>query len=126
MTNHLPTADLAALSVPAPKASRKTFHRVCHECGAAFDTTHPGKEFCTDAHKKAFHIRNGKRGKVLCQLAMAWRNGRGTKGMAKRAMSEMCTLLDAYAAEDRKAGRPGADKYVESLLGGYNHRWCDK
>ncbi len=87
--------------------------RTCPECSAPFDAMHRKRTFCCPAHKLAFHNRCAARGKVLIPLAMAWCTKRGSGDTAKRAFRELCRALDAFAAEDRKAGRAPMSDYVE-------------
>jgi len=59
--------------------------------------------------------------------AMAYRQGRGRKGVAAEAFKELSRLLDRFNAEDRAAGRPSAMAYVEGLqrrqLWGQSHAY---
>lgn len=99
----------------APARKRATFGtRACPECGVKFKANHPGAQFCTTAHKTAFHNRQKGRASVV-MLAMAYRQKRGAKGTGAESFKEMCRLLDLFNAEDREAGRPGAASYVEGL-----------
>lgn len=80
--------------------------RVCPECGVSFAPHHVAQAFCTPVHKTAFHNRNMKRGQVLLPLAQIYRQGkRGRTEDRAYAFGEMCRLLDAWNAEDAKAGR---------------------
>ncbi len=110
--------DIDPTPCPAPY-SRYTGQakRICPECNQPFATQNRKRLFCSDAHKLAFHNRCAARGKVLIPLAMAWRTKRGGGGTAKKALAEMCRLLDRYAAEDREAGRMRAVDYVERGFG---------
>ena len=50
-------------------------------------------------------------------LALAWRVGRGKRDtVSAQAHSELIAVLDSFAAEDRKAGRPKMDDYVATIL----------
>ena len=51
---------------------------------------------------------SARRGKILTPLALVWRQGRNRKQDAKLAayaLTELAALLDAYARNDREAGR---------------------
>lgn len=102
-----------ATAAPAKKA-RTYGTRTCAECGDTFTAGHTGAQFCTPAHKNAFHNRQKGRASVV-MLAMAYRQKRGGKGTGATAFREMCRLLDLFNEEDRKAGRPSAASYVEGL-----------
>lgn len=106
--------DIAPTSRPAPYTRHfRPTQRVCAECNQPFETQNRKQLFCSHAHKLTFHNRCTARGKVLIPLAMAWRTKRGSGATAKKALSEMCRLLDSFAAEDREAGRMRMADYVE-------------
>lgn len=99
----------------APARKRATFgRRECPECGVKFTAGNIGAQFCTPAHKTAFHNRQKGRASVV-MLAMAYRQKRGGKGTGAECFKEMCRLLDLFNEEDRRAGRPSAAQYVEGL-----------
>lgn len=75
----------------------------CQNCGSQVPAH---KAFCAPACRDAFHNRMSKRGRVAMPLALGWRAGRGSGGMAKGALRELCAYLDHCNAEDRAAGRP--------------------
>lgn len=107
------TVDTAPMRPAAPYSRHfKPVERTCPECNQPFQAVNRTRLFCRPEHKLAFHNRCAARGKVLIPLAMAWRTKRGSGDTAKRAMSEMCRLLDSFAAEDRAAGRMGMTDYV--------------
>lgn len=113
------TADIAPVPRPAPYSRYAgQAKRVCPECNQPFETQNRKRSFCSDAHKLAFHNRCGARGKVLIPLAMAWRTKRGSGDTAKKALAELCRVLDGFAAEDRAAGRMRMADYVER---GFTH-----
>lgn len=97
----------------------RKWNRTCPECGVTFEVTsaRPDRQFCSDAHKAAFHNRSSRIGRVVVPLAMAWREGRNVKGQspeakakrasAARALNELCRLLDAESADDRANNRVG-------------------
>ena len=124
------TGNMVAMTAEehaAPARKRATFGvRACPECGAKFKANHPGAQFCTPAHKTAFHNRQKGRSHAI-MYAMAYRQGRGRKGVAAEAFKELSRLLDRFNAEDRAAGRPSAMTYVEGLqrrqLWGQSHAY---
>lgn len=110
------TTAEATTAAPAAARKRSTFGmRTCCECGLKFRAGHPGAQFCTPAHKLAFHNRQKGRSAAI-MYAMAYRQKRGAKGTGAESFKELCRLLDLYNAEDREAGRPSAAQYVEGLM----------
>ena len=97
-----------------PAKRRRTTPCTCGECGVRFQATRVDAQFCSPAHKTAFHNRMKGRSAAIA-YAMAWRGGRGGNDVAKVAYGELCRLLDRYNAEDRAAGRPSAQAYVAGL-----------
>lgn len=96
--------------------------RICPECGCTFTTSHPTKRFCTPAHKQAFANREAAQGKVIASLVKAWRSGRGSNGVAKDALGELCRIVDGFNAEDKAAKRPPISLYVGDVLAqGYTY-----
>ena len=89
---------------------------ICPECGCTFATGHRTKRFCTPQHKQDYANREAAQGKVIASFVKAWRLGRGSKGVAKAAFAELCTIVDSFNAEDKAAGRPPASLYVKGLL----------
>ena len=75
----------------------------CQNCGT---NDAGGKTFCATACREAFYNRMSKRGRVAMPLALAWRAGRGSGGVSKAALAELCAYLDHCNAEDRAANRP--------------------
>jgi hypothetical protein len=104
----------------ADEAKRKR----CPECGAEVGRTTRGvmKIFCSKAHKAKYHARSKARGQALVPMLLAWRTGRGSTEISKKAYAQVCMILDDFAAEDRKAGRPPVGEYVEKLLWMGTHR----
>jgi hypothetical protein len=101
--------------------------RGCQECGAEFIIgPGPGKHkvFCSPLCRGHFNSRCAARGKVLVPYALAWRIGRNSKKIKdNEAFAEMIAILDSFAAEDRKAGRPNIGPYVERQMAtGYLYR----
>lgn len=80
--------------------------RKCQWCGLPFETAHPSKLFCTNAHKEAFGNFMASRGKVLMPIALAWRTQRGRKGVGSQALAELTAFLDKCAAELTAQGAP--------------------
>lgn len=112
MDTQTTTPDTTA---PAPVKKARTYGmRTCAECGAKFTAGHQQAQFCSTAHKTAFHNRQKGRSSVV-MLAMAYRQKRGGKGTGAESFKEMCRLLDLFNEEDRKAGRPSAASYVEGM-----------
>lgn len=107
------TTELTTAAAPAEKRPAYGF-RACAECGGRFGAKHPAAQFCSPAHKTAFHNRQKGRSHVI-MYAMAYRQGRGKKGTPADCLKEMCRLLDQFNREDREAGRPSAVAYVEGL-----------
>ena len=61
------------------------------------------------------------RGKVLVPYVMAWRTGRPGGGqksspIVKQAFAEMNRIVDQFAEDDRKAGRPKLVDYVGGIM----------
>jgi uncharacterized Zn finger protein (UPF0148 family) len=112
------TAEMAA--IPAKPKAKASFGRMtCPECGVKFTRFHHSALFCSPAHQRAFHGRNMARGKVAMPYVQAWRSARNRKDDAvvgRYAWAELCRMSDAWAAEDREAGRPGAVDYVRSRM----------
>lgn len=106
--------DTPVTSRAAPYSRRfRPVERTCAECNQPFQAVNRKRLFCCPEHKLAFHNRCAARGKVLIPLAMAWRTKRGSGDTAKKVMAEMCRVLDAFASEDREAGRMHMATYVE-------------
>lgn len=91
------------------------FTKTCPECCVVFKGTAVAT-FCCQAHKRAFHTRNQKRGQAMMPLLLAWRGGRGQKEVSKLAYAEMCRLADFWNAEDREAGRQSQAVYAAAKL----------
>lgn len=112
-------------SKSAPSASYGRF--ICANCAEPFTRTHHRQGmFCKPACQKAFHNRNTAVGRTAFELMKAMRLARSVKGKTPEAdelraagswaFGELCRLADAANAEDRKAGRPGALRYVRSRV----------
>jgi hypothetical protein len=92
----------------------------CAECGCSFPTTR-GATFCSTPHRVAHERRRMARGKVLAPYVLAWIEGKGgghsgVDPIAAKAMRELTAIARGYVDEDRKAGRPSALAYMETLL----------
>lgn len=79
--------------------------RRCLECGAPIETRARRCPPRNSACNKAWHNRRLKRGLGIVDLAMTWREGRGTTKAAKKAYSDLCFVLDGYLREDKNVGR---------------------
>lgn len=94
--------------------------RICPECGDKF-IVHDGQgrhqRFCKSDHRERFNSRCAARGKVIIPYLLVWRGSRGKKGsVGAEAHAEMIRIIDAFADEDRKAGRPKLDDYIASII----------
>lgn len=124
MKNKAPTPQNEADDALADAQRKK--ERICPECGDGFIPNRPQQAFCSPAHAKAFQKRQANRGRAIIALAMAWRSSRNAKGKSEEAlrrkkigsdaMTELSALLDSFAAEDRKEGRPLPFDYAELLM----------
>lgn len=109
---------------PAPAQGRKA--RRCQECGASFIPASYQQQFCSKPHKVAFQNRQAVEGRAVIALVKAWRAGRNVKGsgpeadkrreVARKALSELCSVADAFMADDRTAGRVDPLDYASGLL----------
>lgn len=116
------STDNQAETVPTRRKAAKVYRRTCPECGQLFETTGKDRDFCTDAHKAAFHNRSSAIGRKAIPLAMAWRAARNAKGNSPRALAlkasgtrafnELCRILDAAIAEDREQARMPKLEYI--------------
>lgn len=90
----------------------------CPECTKPFEPVHSRQLFCCPAHKKAFHNRATVRGCALAPIAMAARITRdgcqGDTETGAEARRESRRLMDAWAREDREAGRMSMVDYVRA------------
>jgi hypothetical protein len=90
----------------------------CPECRQPFDRVHPRQLFCSEKHRKAFHNRSTVRGYALVPIAMAARITRdgctGDRDTGKTARRESRRLMDAWAREDRAAGRMSMVDYMRA------------
>lgn len=92
----------------------------CPECGEpVIRKVGPGgaKAFCSDEHKRAYQARAAKEGRAVIAFAKAWREARNRKedrDVGSEALRELCSILDGFIAEDRKAGRPRTTEYVRT------------
>jgi len=118
-------ADTAPAGRAGEIRPKRQIARTCPECGEDFavPSSGPGghKQFCCEAHRQDFRKRCAARGKVLVPYVMAWRTGRPGGGqksspIVKQAFAEMNRILDQFAEEDRKAGRPKLVDYVGGLM----------
>lgn len=115
--NAITGEDNTAIACKCPKRP-KLFTCTCCECGETFQAKRYWAQFCTPAHKAAFHNRSAKRGKVMMPPMLAWRGSKAKKGddTGRSARAEMCRLADKFNAEDRAAGRkPMYEFYARQL-----------
>lgn len=70
--------------------------KCCQWCGAEYTSAarNGAKLYCSKACKTAFNNWMTVVGRRLAPVAMAWRAGRGGKGVSSAAMKELCALLD--------------------------------
>ena len=97
----------------------------CAECGASFTKARAWSAFCSPACRTASNDRDRVQGRALVKLGKAMRLARNVKGSSPEAVelravgawafNEMCALLDDYAREDVKAGRPSALLYAAQV-----------
>ena len=119
---HGPAEGGAGESTPIPPASVKGQPRpkpqTCPECSQEFRPIHSRQLFCCSEHKAAFHNRATVRGRTLTPMAMAARITRdGTRGdlnTGRMARRESRRLIDAWAREDREAGRMDMAAYMRA------------
>lgn len=124
--------DGEAIGGGATKVAPAGAQRACTNCGAMFEVARgPGghRRFCPSGPVDCaarFRARCAARGKIIVPLALAWRGSRGKKGtVGAQAHAELIAVLDAFAAEDRAAGRPKMDDYVGGILGS-GFRYVDR
>lgn len=117
---HQPPIVPAASTASERPAKRKR----CPECSADVPPTKTGvmRIFCAAECRSKYHARSKARGQALLPMLLAWRTGRGSTDIAKKAYAQVCAILDDFAAEDRAAGRPPAAEYAEKLLWMGTHR----
>lgn len=106
--NHTETT---ATAKPAANA------RHCPECGGVVSQvrTKSLRVFCSNECKQIHANRRTARGKALAAVAMGWRQTRGSGDLGKFLFAEMTSMLDAWNAEDLKAGRMRADHYAAAV-----------
>lgn len=102
-----------ATTIGAPGSRR------CPEC---LQAVKPSKAagfrnmFCCETHRQAHHNRATVRGRKLVPLVMAARITRDgsarDKETGKRTRRQSRSLMDAWAREDREAGRMPADEFA--------------
>lgn len=103
----------------------------CPECGKTpvrKSAKGPFPMFCSDECKTRCERRKLADGRVIIDLAKAWRicrNNKGDAALGAACLSEMSTILDHMNERDRKLGRTTARLlgYVSRIIGGgqYNH-----
>ena len=102
-----------------PSIRERAAQAICPECGAPVQrrsTRGPFPTFCGALCKKARANRRLLRGSAVIEFLQAWRADRGSGEIAKAAFAQLCTIADAYNAEDNAAGRPRADLAAAKIL----------
>ena len=89
---------------------------LCPNCGTLFPKTRCDKRFCSSDCQVKWQARQKVEGALIVSLAKVWRKHRGTTDVAKKAFSELVSILDFLNAEDREAGRPDASEHVRATL----------
>lgn len=80
--------------------------RVCPNCSAVFTAHHGRQVFHSAACQTDFHQTMKSRGKVALPFVLTWRMGkRGRTDATSYALTELCSLADAWRAEDAACGR---------------------
>ena len=94
----------------------------CANCGGVIARKpkgNPHAAFCGAPCRQSFHRRQAARGQVALPILMAWRASRNRKAdreVGRQALMEACRLMDAWAADDRVAGRPPVIGLMKSRL----------
>lgn len=97
-----------------------TATRTCPECGARFQPTNGRQRFCTSAHKQAFEVLNGQRGRLAMSLVQVWRQGKNGKTEdTAYAFAQLCALADEWNKQDKAAGRNPALVVAEKRRQGW-------
>ena len=88
----------------------------CPECGAAVTQPKRGqrRQFCCDAHRRAFNNRRQMRGAQLADMFMALRYDRDAANEAG-VWGFMCRMAEAWRNEDREAGRESFGDYQKFM-----------
>jgi hypothetical protein len=131
----LDLTQTAETSVSVPTAKPAQPKAVCCECGKPFVRVRPHQQFCSSVHAKAFQNRQNTEGRAVVALLKAWRAGRNLgKGpqaeqdreIARLSLSELCSIVDGFIAEDKAAGRPNPLVYAKSLVHNQAGRYIDR
>lgn len=115
-------------SKPKPTMAENAAVRLCPNCGAEMpQRSGRGKPpvFCSADCRLEQKRRDEARGRVIVHLAQTWRSNRGSGETAKAAFAELCSAIDHFNNQDRKAGRPAADVRTAKLLNG-GYRYIDR
>lgn len=114
------------LTATAEKQVSAPTPRRCAECGTLFTRKRPHQQFCQTSCNKLFQNRQAVEGRALVAYVKAWRAGRNIKGtgpdadrkreVARRALSELCSVVDGFMADDRNSGRMDPLAYADTLL----------
>lgn len=92
--------------------------KTCQWCGSEFHSSHPAKIYCGQTCKAEMNSFMTVIGKRIAADAMAWRAGRGKKGVPAAALKRLTRLLDEANAdfrEKRPKGAPRIQQYVEAV-----------
>lgn len=90
----------------------------CQWCGSEFHSDHPAKVYCSQGCKKEMNTFVTVIGKRIAADAMAWRAGRGKKGIPAEALKRLTRSLDQANAEFREKRpkrAPTIQSYVEAI-----------
>jgi hypothetical protein len=110
--------ERAPVALDTPQRWRHNL-AICPNCGGEVKRKSergPFPTFCSDECRKEKGNRDLTRGSVIVGYAQTWRRNRGVGGLAKSAFAELCSIVDRFNDEDRKAGRPFADLHVAKLI----------
>ena len=90
-------------------AWRAPVETICAECGASFVPRRSWQAFCSDAHRRAFHSLQAKRGSVAAPFLAAHNRTRAedadSKALRAYAQTSLSELDRMWRAEDRAAKR---------------------
>lgn len=102
-----------------PSVSERAGQAICPECGGKVERRSPKgpfPTFCTLECKKAHSNRSMVEGRAVIAFLKAWRIDRASGPIAQGSFQQVCSIVDMFNDQDRKAGRPRADLYAAKLL----------
>ena len=105
--------------IAKPTIRERAAQPICPECGGAVvrrNARGPFPTFCSADCKKIRANRRLLRGSAVIELLQSWRIDRGCGEIAKASFAQLCTIVDAFNAEDAAAGRPRADLAAAKIL----------